>query len=147
MDPKAELQAALKEAMKAKDNRRRDVIRYLQAEIKQMEIDQQKSLSSEEAMAVLQREAKKQREAVVENENIGRTEAAQAAHEELAIMETFLPRQLSKEEITAIVQEVIAEVGATSTGDMGKVMGPVMQRVKGVADGKLVNQVVREQLS
>lgn len=147
MDPKAELQAALKEAMKAKDNRRRDVIRYLQAEIKQVEIDEQKSLSAEEAMAVVQREAKKQREAVAENENSGRTEAAQAARDELAIMESFLPRQLSKEEIVAIVQEVIAEVGATSAGDMGKVMGPVMQRVKGVADGKLVNQVVREHLS
>jgi len=146
-DPKGALKTALKDAMKSKDNQRRDVIRLVQSAIKQVEIDTQKDLSTEEVMDLLQKEAKKRREAIEDYERAGRPEMAEGERAELAVLEDFLPKQLTAEEIGAIVEEVIAETGAASAKDMSKVMGPVMARVKGVADGKQVNQIVREKLS
>lgn len=146
-DPKPILKDALKEAMKAKDTVRRDVIRFAQSAIKQVEIDTQKELSPEEAVAVLQKEAKKRRESITEMENVGRADEAEQERAELAILEEFLPKQMSEDEIAVIVDEVIAQMGATDPKDMGKVMGPVMARVKGLADGGTVNKVVRERLN
>ncbi len=146
-DPKALLADALKEAMKNKDNATRDVIRLLQSAIKQVEIDTRKELSADEVMDVLQKEAKKRRESISDYEKGGRQELADAEKFELSIIEKFLPKQLSADEIRAIVQAVITETGATSAKDLNKVMPVVMARVKGVADGKLVNQIVKESLS
>lgn len=146
-NPKAELQNALKTAMKAKDNQRRDVIRLLQSAIKQVEIDTQKELSNEDIMAILQKEAKKRRESIDDYSKAGRDGLVEGEEFELSVINEFLPKQLSAEEVAVIVAEVISEVGAVSAKDMGKVMGSVMQRVKGLADGKLVNQIVREQLN
>jgi len=146
-DLKAELKAALKEAMKNKDNQRRDVIRLVQSAIKQVEVDEQKELSSDEVVALIQKEAKKRRESIADYEQAGRPEMAESERAELAVLEDFLPKQLSRAEVAAIVEEVIAQTGATSSKEMGKVMGPVMARVKGVADGKLVNEIVREKLN
>ncbi len=146
-DIKAKLQAALKEAMIAKDNQRRDVIRVLTSAIKQVEVDSQKTLSAEDVVAVLQKEAKKRRESIDEAAKLGRAEIVEREKQELAILEEFLPRQLSREEIAAIVREVIAQTGVTSAKEMGKLMGVLMPRVKGLADGKLVNEVVKELLS
>lgn len=146
-DIKAKLQAALKEAMVAKDNQRRDVIRVLTSAIKQVEVDSQKTLSAEDVVAVLQKEAKKRRESIDEATKLGRAEIVEREKQELAILEEFLPRQLSREEIAAIVREVIAQTGVTSAKEMGKLMGVLMPRVKGLADGKLVNEVVKELLS
>lgn len=146
-DPRAKLQDALKEAMKNKDTERRDVLRLLQSAIKQVEIDSRKELSGDDVMDILQKEAKKRRESITDYENAGRAEMAAAEAKELTVIEEFLPRQLNEAEVTAIVREVIAEVGAESSKDINKVMGPVMARVKGVADGKLVNQIVRQELA
>jgi hypothetical protein len=146
-DVRAKLQAALKEAMVAKDNQRRDVIRVLTSAIKQVEIDSQKTLSAEDVVAVLQKEAKKRRESIDEATKLGRSEIVEREKQELAILEEFLPRQLSREEIAVIVREVIAQTGVTSAKEMGKLMGALMPRVKGLADGKLVNEVVKELLS
>ncbi|MBL8155698.1 MAG: GatB/YqeY domain-containing protein [Anaerolineae bacterium] len=146
-DVKAKLQAALKEAMVAKDNQRRDVIRVLTSAVKQVEIDSQKTLSAEDVVAVLQKEAKKRRESIDEATKLGRAEIVEREKQELAILEEFLPRQLSREEIAVIVREVIAQTGVTSAKEMGKLMGALMPRVKGLADGKLVNEVVKELLS
>ena len=146
-DPIPQLQTDLKEAMKAKDVPRRDTLRMIMSAIKQVQIDQQKDLSAEDVIQVLQKEAKKQRESIEEYQKGGRDDLVPREKARLAVIEEYLPQQLSADEITAIVQEVIAESGAVSTKDMGKVMGPVMQRVKGLADGKLVNQIVHEQLS
>jgi hypothetical protein len=145
-DPRPKLQAALKEAMKAKDVQRRDVIRSLNSAIKQVEIDTQKDMTPEDVVGVLQKEAKRRRESITEYREAGRDDLADAEAFELDVIESFLPQQLSEDEITAIVNEVIAEVGAESPKDMGRVMGPVMARVKGVADGQVVNRIVREQL-
>jgi uncharacterized protein YqeY len=115
--------------------------------IKQVEVDTQKELNAADVVDVLQKEAKKRRESIEEYDKAGRADLVEQERAELTVIESFLPQSLSADEIAAIVREVIAQTGATSARDMGKVMGPVMQRVKGVADGKLVNQIVREQLN
>jgi uncharacterized protein YqeY len=146
-DVKAKLNAALKEAMVSKDVKRRDVIRTLLSAVKQVEIDTRKDVSPEDVVGILQKEAKKRRESIEEMEKAGRTELADQEKYELTLIESFLPQQLSRDEITAIVRETIAQTGVTSAKEMGKLMGALMPKVKGLADGKLVNEVVREALS
>lgn len=146
-DPKAMLQSALKEAMVNKNVLRRDVIRSLQSAIKQVEIDTRKDLAPEDVVSILQKEAKRRRESIEEAERLGRAEIAEGEKAELAIIEGFLPKQLSRDEIAALVKESIAQTGVTSAKEMGKLMGSLMPKVKGLADGKLVNEVVRELLS
>jgi len=143
-DPRAKLNDALKEAMKSKENERRDVIRMALSAVKQIEIDTQKEVDSAGVIDVLQKEAKKRRESIDEMAKAGREESAAQEKRELDILEEFLPTQLTSDEIAAIVNEIIVQVGATSAKDMNKVMVPLMQRVKGLADGKLVNQIARE---
>lgn len=146
-DPRPKLQEALKEAMRNKDAMRRDVIRFTQSAIKQVEIDTRRTLAVEDVVAILQKEAKSRRESIDEMRSVGRAEAAAQAEQELKILEEFLPQQLSREEIVTVVQQAIDETGASSPQEMGKVMGKVMPQLKGRADGTLVNQVVRELLS
>ncbi len=145
-EPKEQLQAALKEAMINKDSMRRDVIRGLLSAVKQVEIDSQKTLNAEDTVTILQKEAKKRRESIDEAVKVGRSEIADQEKLELAIIESFLPTQLSREQVATIVQETIAQTGVTSPKEIGKLMGALMPKVKGLADGKLVNEVVRELL-
>lgn len=145
-DPRPALQTALKDAMKAKDNTRRDVIRMALNAIKQVEIDTQKEVSAESALDILQKEAKKRRESIDELESAGRADSAAQEQTELAILESFLPQQLSRDEIATLAQDAIQQTGATTPKDMGKIMGVLMPKLKGQADGKLVNEVVRELL-
>lgn len=146
-DPKAKMQEALKRAMISKDNERRDVLRMALNAIKQVEIDERKTLTAEEAATVLQREVKTCREAAEEARKAGRAETEQQEAGRIQILEEFLPTQLSRDEVKALVQDAIRESGATSAKEMGKVMGILMPKVKGQADGKVVNEVVRELLS
>jgi uncharacterized protein len=146
-DVKTELQAALKSAMVNKENFRRDVIRVVLSEIKQVEIDQRKDLTPDEMMTILQREVKKRRESIDEAERAGRNDIADGVKAEVAILETFLPTQLTRDQIMTFAREAVAQSGATSAKEMGKVMALLMPKVKGQADGKLVNDVVRELLS
>lgn len=146
-DPRPQLQAALKDAMKTKDAQRRDVIRNLNSAIKQVEVDEQKDLEAADVVAILQKEAKRRRESIDEYNAAGRADLAEVEAYELTVIESFLPAQLDEAAITQIVQEVIAQVGAAGPKDMGKIMGPLMARVKGLADGKLVNRIVKEQLN
>lgn len=146
-DPKAVIKAELKTAMKNKDSDRRNVLRLVQSAIKQVEVDTQKDLDSAGVVDVLQKEAKKRREAIDDNTKAGREEQAEQERYELSVIEEFLPEQLSEDEIVVIVDEVIADVGASSPKDMGQVMGPAMAKVKGRADGKVVSKIVKQQLS
>ncbi len=146
-DPRAKMQAALKEAMVNKDNTRRDVLRMSLNALKQVEVDTRKELSADEALSILQKEAKKRHESIADAERAGRSDLAAQEKLEVSILEEFLPKQLSRAEIEILAREAIAQSGATSTNDMGKLMGVLMPKVKGLADGKLVNQVVRELLS
>lgn len=145
-EAKQQLQDALKAAMRAKDRPRRDAIRLLQSAIKQVEIDERKSLDDEAVLAILRREAKKRRETIAELERAGRADDAAAESFELAVTEEFLPRQLTEDELRPIVQEAIAEIGARSMKDMGQVMRVVMPRVRGLADGRAINTLARELL-
>jgi len=145
--PKEQLNAALREAMVNKDTVTRDVVRMALSAVKQVEVDQRKVLSDEEVLAVLQREAKTRRETIAEAENAGREETTNDEKTRLAILERFLPQQLSREQVEALAREAVAQSGATSAKDMGKVMAVLMPKVRGLADGKLVNDVVRELLS
>lgn len=146
-DPRGMMQDALKQAMINKDVQRRDVIRMALSAIKQVEIDTRKTVDADESVAIVQREVKKRRESIDEARKAGRDDIADQEQAEIAILEVFLPQQLSRDEIATYVQEAIAETGATSAKDMGKVMSALMPKVKGRADGKLVNEVVRERLS
>lgn len=104
------------------------------------------SLNDEQVMAVIQREAKRRREAAAEYDKLNATQLAEQERAELAILEHYLPRQLSESEVEIIAHEVIAATGATSVRDLNKVMPVMMGRVAGVADGKMVSQVVKRLL-
>jgi uncharacterized protein YqeY len=145
-DIRIALQASLKEAMVNKNAIRRDLIRQLNSAIKQVEVDERRELSADDVANIIQKEAKKRRESIAEYGKAGRNDLVEKEQVDLAIIEEFLPKQLTAEEITVIVQEVIAQVGATSPAYISKIMPPLMARVKGIADGRLVNQIVKEQL-
>jgi uncharacterized protein len=146
-DLKAKLQASLKEAMINKDNFRRDVMRLLQSAVKQVEVDTRKELNDDDVMKILQKEVKKRRESIDEAQKIGRTDIVDKESAEAAIIEEFLPKQLSREEILVLAKEAVAASGATSAKEMGKVMSILAPKVKDIADGRLVNQVVKELLN
>jgi uncharacterized protein YqeY len=147
MHPKAQLQQDLKAAMRAGDNDRKSVIRMALSALKIAEVDKGGALTEEEAIEVLLAEAKKRRESIAEMEKAGRLALAEQERAELAILGGYLPQPLSKDEIAAEARAVIAEVDATSLKDTGSVMRVLMPRLKGRADGRLVNQMVRELLT
>ena len=146
-DPRPQMQDALKQAMLNKDTTRRDVLRMTLSAFKQVEIDERRDLSPEDAVSILQREIKKRHDSVDEARKAGREDVAGKEETEVRMLEAFLPAQLSREEISALAQDAIKSTGASSAKDMGKVMGALMPKVKGKADGKLVNEVVRDLLS
>ena len=137
----------LKSAMKAGEKNRLDVLRMLKAQIKNVEIDKGRALTKEEEIQVLQSAAKKRKEAIELYEKGGRPELAAKEKEELAVIQTYLPKQLSREEVEAAILAVIDEIGASSMKDMGRVMKEAMARLKGKTDGKLVQEIVRSKLA
>lgn len=143
MNIKERLMADLKVAMKEKQKMRKSVITMLRAAIKQIEIDKRVELSDEEIIDVVASQVKQKKSVIDEFLKGGREDLAEEAREEISILEAYLPEQLTEEEVKAIVSEAIAETGAESMKDMGKVMGICTQRTKGRADGKLVSQIVK----
>lgn len=137
----------MKKAMKNKDKEKLSVIRMIKATIQNESIKLGKSLSEEEEMTVLSREVKQRKDSLQEFEKAGRQDLADKIKTELTYVMEYLPDQLSEEEIKKLVQEAIRESGAASKSDMGKVMAIIMPKVKGRADGSLVNKLVREELS
>lgn len=147
MHPKVQLQEDLKVAMKAHDTPRREVLRLLLAACQQVEVDKRVELTPEDTLGILMSEAKKRREAIAEMEGAGRSELAAQEKYELSIIESYLPKQFTRDEIETLVREAIAEAGATSPKDIGSVMKILMPKVKGQADGKTINALVRDLLS
>ncbi len=147
MDLKTQLNNALKEAMKSGDEVRKRTVRMVLAAIKQAEIDRQVNLEDSGVLSILQKEIKTRRESLEEAQNAGRADLVQALEAEIAVLQAFLPQALSEEELRSLVLAVIAEVGATSLADMGKVMRALMPRVAGRAGGDEVGRVVRSLLS
>jgi uncharacterized protein YqeY len=142
-----EIEDELKDAMKARDAERRDALRLILNSLKSSQKELQRPLSEEEELQVLQRERKRRVEAADAFRTGGREEQAAAEERELEVLEEFMPEPLSEDEIDEIVDDVIAEVGATSMADLGRVMADVMPQIAGRADGSQVSQVVREKLA
>jgi uncharacterized protein len=142
-----EIEDELKDAMKARDAERRDALRLILNSLKSSQKELQRPLSEEEELQVLQRERKRRVEAAEAFRTGGREEQAAAEERELDVLEEFMPEPLSEDEIDEIVDDVIAEVGATSMADLGRVMADVMPQIAGRADGSQVSQIVREKLA
>ncbi|MCL6629284.1 MAG: GatB/YqeY domain-containing protein [Armatimonadetes bacterium] len=142
MSLRTRLDEDMKTALKNKDSLQLSVIRLLRSELKNAEIAKGASLTEDEIVQVVAREAKKRRESIEQFERGGRADLAEKEAAELKILSEYLPEQLGDDEIAGIAQEVISELHATSKADKGKVMAALMPRVRGRADGKLVNQIV-----
>jgi len=147
MTLKQRLQDDLKRAMRAKDALRKRTLRLALAEIKNREIEVRGELSDADVAAILQKEAKQRRETLEELTQVDRPELVASEQAELEVLKEYLPQQLGREEIADLARQVIADLGAEGPRQMGRVMGALMPQLKGQADGKLVNQVVRELLS
>ena len=141
------IEGEIKEAMLARDAERRDALRLIVNALKGSEKELQRPLSDDEELQVLQRERKKRVEAAEAFRNGGREEQAATEERELAILVEFMPEPLSEEEIEEIIDDAIAEVGATSMADLGRVMADVMPQIAGRADGSTVSQIVRDKLA
>ena len=141
-----DLNEDIKTAMKARDKERLSVLRMIKASLQNEEISTGSELSGEEELTVLTREKKQRNDSLEEFKEAGRDDLIQGLEKELAIVNEYLPQQLSEEEVTAIVKETITETGASSPKDMGKVMSALMPKVKGKADGKLVSRIVKNEL-
>ncbi|WP_273850841.1 GatB/YqeY domain-containing protein [Guptibacillus spartinae] len=141
------LTADMKVAMKNKEKHKLSVIRMVKSSLQNESIKLGHELTEEEELTVLTREVKQRKDSLLEFEKAGRSDLVQNLDEELSILSVYLPKQLSEDEVEQIVQEVISETGASSKKDMGKVMGALMPRVKGKADGGLVNRLVQKNLS
>ena len=149
MSLKDKLTADMKDAMKAREagKLRLSVIRLVRGAIRQQEIDGQKELSDEDVLGVISKEVKQRRDSIEDFQKGGRDDLVAEAEAEIAVLMEYLPQQLSEDEVRSLVQEAIAVSGATSPKDMGKVMKELMPKVKGRADGKLVNGIVKELLA
>jgi len=143
----ARLEGELTAAMKARDDERRNALRLILSSLRAAEKELQRPLHDDEELQVLQRERKRRIEAAEGFRSGDREEQAQAEERELAVLEEFMPEPLSEDELERIVDDAIAENGATSMGDLGRVMADVMPQVAGRADGSAVSQLVREKLA
>ena len=142
-----DIEQELKDARLARDDARRDALSLLLSALRSAEKELQRSLSEDESLQVLQRERKRRVEAMEAYDAAGREEQADREEFELEVIEEFMPEPLSEEELEDIVDNVIAEVGATSIRDLGRVMADVMPQVSGRTDGSTVSQLVREKLA
>lgn len=138
----------LKIAMKAKDALKTDTLRMLKSALNYYKIEKQvKELTDDDIFTVLNKQVKQRQEAIAGFESGGRTEAAEKERKELAILETYLPKQATPEEITKAILDAIIEIGAAGKKDFGKVMKAVTTKLKGRADGKVISQIVNEELA
>lgn len=149
MSLKEKLTEDMKQAMKAKEagKTRLSVIRMVRAAIKQVEIDGKKELNDDDVLAIIAKEVKMRKDSMAEFEHAGRQDLVEQQEQEIAVLMPYLPEQLSEAEIRDLVKEAVAASGATTAKEMGKVMALLMPKVKGRADGKLVNTIVREALN
>jgi len=141
------LEEELTVAMKERDAPRRDALRLILSSLRSAEKELQRPLHDDEELQVLQRERKRRLESIEAFEAAGRDEQAAKEEAELDVLEEFMPEPLTEDELERIVDDAIAEVGATSMRDLGRVMADVMPQIAGRADGSAVSQLVREKLA
>lgn len=150
MSLKEQIGEDIKTAMKAKDKLRLQTVRGIKKAILEKEVELrpqgQDSLTLEQEIELLSQQAKQRRDSIEQFTNAGRDDLADKESQELAIIETYLPEQVSDEEVAKIIDELIASSGATSIKDLGKVMGPAMKQLKGKADGKKIQELVKSKL-
>jgi uncharacterized protein YqeY len=141
------LEAAMRDAMRARDEQRTQTLRMAMAAAHNLKIERRRDLTDDEVVDVLTRQVKQRRESIEMYRAGGREDRAAAEEAEAAILAEFLPQQLTETEVEALARAAISETGATSPGDLGRVMGTLSQRTKGRADGRLVSDVVRRLLA
>jgi uncharacterized protein YqeY len=146
MTLKTQLRDALTEALKAGDAQRKTTLRMALAAIKNAEVEARGELDEDRVLSLLQKEVKSRQETIEGAEQANRPDLITKAETEIEILNTFLPKPLSEEELRGLVKEAVEEVGAESIADMGRVMGVLMPKIRGKADGKEANQIVRELL-
>lgn len=143
MSLREEIKNAIKEAMRNKDNSRRDTLRNIDTMIKQIEVDERRELSDEDVIKLIAKYAKQREDAKVQFASGGRMDLVEKEDAELAIIEPYLPKQLSDNELENKLKEIIIECGATSIKDMGKVMGLAKEKIGSSADGGRINIIVK----
>ncbi len=146
MSLKQKLQEDLKSSMKNKDTVKKSVITLIRASIKQYEVDNRVELGDEQIVDLIAKQLKQTRDSREEFVKAGRDDLVSKAEAEIEVLKEYLPQQLSEEELNEIVISTISEVGATSMKDMKKIMTSIMPKVKGRADGKLINELVKKNL-
>ena len=146
MSLKHKLQEDLKSSMNIKDTNKKSVITLIRASIKQYEVDNRVELGDEEITDLIAKQLKQTRDSRDEFAKAGREDLVEKADAEIEILKEYLPQQLSEEELNEIVISTISEVGATSMKDMKNIMSSIMPKVKGRADGKLINELVKKNL-
>lgn len=146
MELKQQLEQEMKEALKARDTFKLNVIRFLLAQIKNKEIDLRKTLSNEDIYKIIQTLVKQRKESISFSEKAGRTDLVEKEKAELSLLEAYLPKSLTEEEIKTIITDVIKELNATQK-DFGKVMKALMPKIAGRADGAKVNELVKKLLA
>jgi len=144
---KAKLQDDLKEAMKSKDNFKRDAIRFLMSALKQIEVDERKVLSDADIIKIIQKSLKQRDDAATAFKEADRMDLYDKEVAEATILKSYLPQQLSDEELTIIIQKHIQSSGATTLKEIGKIMAGVLSECEGVADGKRINAIAKELLA
>lgn len=144
MSLKKILMEDLKDSMKNKNTIKKNTITMVRAAIQQEEIDTKKDLSEDDILSIISKEVKDRRTSIEEFKKGDRQDLIDTTEEEIEILLGYLPEQLSEEELERIVKETIEEVGAESMRDMGKIMGSVMPKIKGRADGNMVNKIVQD---
>jgi hypothetical protein len=142
-----QLNEDMKTAMRSQDKFRLSVIRMLRAAVKNAEIDSKHALDDQEVEAILAKELKQRQDSLLEFEKAGRQDLVDHVKAEIEIISRYLPEPFSEEEIAELVEQAIRDTGAATKADMGKVMAVLMPKVKGRADGKLVNRIVQQRLS
>lgn len=144
---KEQLMEDFKNAMKEKNELKKNTIMMIRSSILQVEKDTQKEMSENEIIEIISKELKKRKETLADIEKSGREDLIANVNEEMAVIKAYLPEELSKEEIEKIILDTIAEIGANTMKDMGKVMQAVKPKMAGRADNKLVNEIVRAKLA
>ena len=146
MSLKETLNNDIKTAMKAKDKETLAVLRMIKTAVQAAEIDKKEELNAEEELTILAREARQRRESLAEFVKAGRDELVAKTEAEIEIVEHYLPKQLSVEEVKEVIATVAEKIGATTQKEFGKLMGAVMQELKGKADGNVIKEQVKAHL-
>jgi uncharacterized protein YqeY len=147
MSLREDIKNAIKDAMRNKENAKRDTLRNIDTMIKQIEVDERRELSDEDVAKLIAKYAKQREDAKVQFANGGRMDLVEKEDAELAIIAEYLPKQLSDEELTLALKEIIAACGATTIKDMGKVMGLAKEKIGSRADGSRINTIVKNILA